>query len=147
MADIKIRGGKELAKRLNKEIPTRRIIFKVGNLIETKAKENLRKVVYSRPVSWTRTGKLQQSIAFSLQSDTKGKVTVGAVYGKFLEFGTKPYTITPRRRKFLRFKVGGEWVFARKARHPGIKKRPFFMPAVKEVSKNADKIAIREINK
>lgn len=40
-------------------------------------------------------------------------------YLGYHHFGTEPHTIRPRRRKALRFIMGGKVVFATKVHHPG----------------------------
>ena len=46
-------------------------------------------------------------------------------YGKWLELGTDPYVIKPRKKRALAFKVGGKKVVRRKVNHPGMKRRPW----------------------
>lgn len=85
-----------------------------------------------------RTGRLRSSIRadppriFSL----RGSVTVGSdlEYAAFVNDGTKPHIIRPRRAKVLRFNVGGQTVFARVVNHPGTKARPFLDRALREVA-------------
>ncbi len=57
----------------------------------------------------------------------RGGLLIGA-YGTnekhlvFVEFGTRPHLIEPKRGKMLRFRGrDGSWVFRRQVRHPGIK--------------------------
>ncbi len=45
-------------------------------------------------------------------------------------FGTEPHIIRPRRRKALRFSVGGQIVFARKVQHPGTASNNFLVKAL-----------------
>ena len=89
------------------------------------------------------------------------RVTVGTddeIYG-YVERGTPPHTIRPRRAKYLRFReaygrktrVGnlrsyrgggvGRFVYRQRVRHPGTKPRDF----TKLVVKNAKRIAAKEI--
>lgn len=46
------------------------------------------------------------------------------------EKGTRPHVIRPRTRKVLRFRTGGEVVFAQKVNHPGTEAKPFFYPVL-----------------
>jgi len=88
-----------------------------------------------------RTGTLLKSI----QTIPKGNsITIGVFteYGKYLEFGTKPYIIQAKSRKALKIPnpTGTGYIFARKVKHPGIKERGWFLGAIedrKEVSNNA----------
>jgi hypothetical protein len=41
----------------------------------------------------------------------------------YADLGTKRHVIRPRAKKFLKFSVGGQTVFARKVNHPGQKAR------------------------
>lgn len=45
--------------------------------------------------------------------------------GKWIEFGTPPHVIKPKSRKALKFKAGGETVFAKEVHHPGTRPNPF----------------------
>ncbi|MFD5788567.1 hypothetical protein ACFWH1_18335 [Streptomyces sp. NPDC127037] len=46
--------------------------------------------------------------------------------------GTRPHIIRPRRRKALRFEVGGRVVFAKLVHHPGTKPNNFLKRALRE---------------
>lgn len=43
----------------------------------------------------------------------------GLDYAKFLEYGTRPHEIVPKRARFLRFEVDGRIVYAKRVNHPG----------------------------
>lgn len=77
---------------------------------------------------WTnRTGKTGQS--FRVTQDAEGlgaTLSSGAKVARFLESGTPPHTIRPRRKDALRFvPAGGGVVFARVVKHPGTKPRHY----------------------
>ena len=78
-----------------------------------------------------RTGRLRQSIHI----ETHGKeyhVVAGsriAYYAPYVEFGTRPHIILPRRAKVLRFEVRGQVVYARYVHHPGTKPQYFMRRA------------------
>lgn len=74
-----------------------------------------------------RSGKTRQSIRGEANGP-EGEVKAGGV-AKFLENGTAPHEIKPRRAKKLRFVVNGEVAFARKVNHPGTAERPFMTQA------------------
>jgi len=81
-----------------------------------------------------RSGHLRRTIGPpTLQETTKGaegELRVGAHYGPFLEYGTRPYRIVPRRGKALRFiDRFGRLRFAKAVNHPGLRARPFFGPS------------------
>jgi len=46
-------------------------------------------------------------------------------YAPHIEFGTKPHIIEPKRKKVLRFFIGGKAVFSKKVRHPGTRASSF----------------------
>lgn len=86
-----------------------------------------------------RTGRLRSSIKaeppriFSL----RGSLTIGSnvEYAGFVNDGTRPHRITPRRSGgVLRFVVGGRVVYARVVNHPGTRARPFLDQALREVA-------------
>lgn len=92
----------------------------------------------ARVLAPVRTGRLRSSIRaepprfFSL----RGVVSVGSdlEYAGFVNDGTRPHTIRPRRAKALRFVVGGQVVYARVVHHPGTRARPFLDRALREVA-------------
>lgn len=86
-----------------------------------------------------RTGRLQASITVTY---SPGKVVVGphVPYGVYQEYGTGTrgefptgmYTIKPKKggqTKALRFMAGGQVIYTRKVRHPGVKPHPYMRPA------------------
>lgn len=50
-----------------------------------------------------------------------------APYVEYLEEGTGPHDIFPTTRKFLKFQVNGQTVFAKKVHHPGSTKHKGFI--------------------
>lgn len=72
------------------------------------------------------SGALRKSITETI-GDLEGEVAAGtgAKHARFVECGTEPHEITPRRKQVLRFVQAGNVVFARKVMHPGTKARPF----------------------
>lgn len=59
----------------------------------------------------------------------QGRVEARAPYAKFVEEGTAPHIILPRRRKVLRFVQNGAVRFSRGVFHPGTEPRPFMAEA------------------
>lgn len=55
-------------------------------------------------------------------------------YAEMVHDGTRPHIIRPRRKRALRFRVGGRVVYAKFVRHPGTRARPFLDRALREVS-------------
>lgn len=54
-------------------------------------------------------------------------------YAPYIEEGTRPHVIRPRRAQTLRFVVGGRVVYAKVVHHPGTKARHVLARAVREV--------------
>lgn len=73
-----------------------------------------------------RSGRLRRSIFPTFHSIMRGEVSASTPYAQYVELGTKPHTITPKKAKALAFKVGGKMVFTKKVNHPGFKGR-FYM--------------------
>lgn len=71
-----------------------------------------------------RTGRLRRSGRHKVR---RNKLTLGwsAPYAGYVEYGTRPHVIKPRRASALRFVAGGRTVFAKKVNHPGTKPRKF----------------------
>ncbi|MCX0246409.1 hypothetical protein [Streptomyces drozdowiczii] len=57
-------------------------------------------------------------------------------YAPFVNDGTKPHKIRPKRAKALKFNVGGRTVFATVVNHPGTKANPFLDRALQRVAAN-----------
>lgn len=91
----------------------------------------------SGPVLRVRTGLLRSSAymrAAETPTGVEGAIGYKAIYAKFHEFGTRPYTIRPRTKTTLRFMGrNGRAVFAKMVRHPGLRPRPFLGPSMEEV--------------
>jgi len=73
-----------------------------------------------------RTGHLQGSVGFRMKSENVAVVFAEAKYAPFVEFGTRPHVILPKRKKALRFFKDGKEVIVKKVNHPGSKPYPFF---------------------
>lgn len=53
-------------------------------------------------------------------------------YAPMVHDGTRPHIIRPRTKQALKFKVGGQTVFAKVVHHPGTRARPFLDRALAE---------------
>lgn len=82
-----------------------------------------------------RTGLLAGSVKIE-KRELYAVVGPTAYYAPFVEFGTKPHMIYPRRARALRFEVGGEVVFAKRVSHPGTQAQEFVKQAVKDTIDN-----------
>jgi hypothetical protein len=87
-----------------------------------------------------KTGNTGRTIRLSSVTRDSATTTVGGA-GAFLEYGTKPHIIRPRRARVLAFpasgtartlggraRKGGRMAFAKMVRHPGTKPQPFMVP-------------------
>jgi len=63
-----------------------------------------------------------------------------AYYAPYVEYGTRPHVIYPRRAQALRFEVRGKTVFAKYVRHPGTRPRYVMRRSVEEVLKEFRRI-------
>ncbi len=73
-----------------------------------------------------RTGNLQRSITWYMNTETSARIIAQADYAKYVEFGTKPHIILPKRRKALKIPTPEGYIFRKKVSHPGSKPYPFF---------------------
>jgi len=92
-----------------------------------------------------RTGVLRESIIA-----VDNRVIAKAPYAPFVEFGTKPHVIRPKKKKALAFETeNGKEVVVKKVNHPGSKPYPFFYADMKsrtkEVAKRFLQVFLREI--
>jgi len=76
-----------------------------------------------------RTGKLEGSIGWRIVKETErggsGEFYANAKYASFVDGGTRPHEIRPRRAPALRFRVNGVWVTTQLVRHPGTRPEGF----------------------
>jgi HK97 gp10 family phage protein len=78
-----------------------------------------------------QTGNLRRSIFRRVDGPHRGVIGVGEKYGAYVEFGTRPHVITPKKGKFLAFKSkSGKVVYAKRINHPGSRPYPFMQPAM-----------------
>lgn len=69
----------------------------------------------------TRTGPVVTTTVFA-----------NARYARWVESGSRPHAIVPRRAKALRFEVGGRVVFAKRVWHPGYRGSRFLSSSVRD---------------
>ena len=130
---LKIEGLDTLiadAKKVGGDMPNMlyRAMVNSTTLVQNKARE-IRVGSFKN-----QTGTLRRAIQRRVESAARGLIFIddSANYGYWVEFGSNPHTIYPKRGKMLKFKVGGKDVFARKVNHPGSKPYPFMEPAYNE---------------
>ena len=76
-----------------------------------------------------RTGYLASQIS-SVVDKNAVTVSAKAPYSAYVEFGSKPHLIEPRRARALRFEVDGGVVYSKRVHHPGTQPQPYLFPAV-----------------
>lgn len=93
-----------------------------------------------------KTGVLEASIQKTATTGSfnagtlAGHVGAGAPYAEYVEEGTRPHTIAPKHRNYLRWPINGGYRFARKVRHPGTKAHPFMGPAIESLVTGGGKL-------
>jgi hypothetical protein len=95
--------------------------------VESRAKLN----ASGRPGPRVDTGRLRASITHRIVASPDGIYgEVGTVveYARYVEYGTRPHRIVPRRRQALYWKGAEHPVYA--VNHPGGKPYPFLRPAL-----------------
>jgi Bacteriophage HK97-gp10, putative tail-component len=113
--------------------------------VETAAQEGAE---YARKVGQyqDRTGRLRSGITAYFVSGGRSvtwEILSPAPYSMFIEAGTRPHVIRPKRARALRFEIGGQVIFAGKVNHPGTKPYPFAGPGMQQ----AERTLMRELEK
>lgn len=96
---------------------------------------------------YSHGGNLRQSIGYKPNGLSGFLVYVNSSYGLYVDQGTRPHVIVPKRSKFLAFQKNGEWVFAKRVQHPGTRPTHFFTDAVTEGQSFADAEMQRAMDK
>jgi len=122
MAEVRVEGLKEFVNYL-RELPRR-----LRRLIPELTRE-LFDIIYSAAPE--RTGFLRRSMSYSV-TDRGAEISAEAPYAGFVEFGTRPHMIFPRRATALRFEKDGRVIFAKYVRHPGTKPHPYFRKGIEK---------------
>lgn len=84
------------------------------------------------------TGRLRSSIRSSqgtVGGNPSARIESNVDYAAMVHDGTRPHVIRPRRKRALRFQVGGRIVFATRVNHPGTRPRPFLTRALFDVAR------------
>lgn len=125
-----------------KELIRKRAVAKLADEIYQNA--------FNRADEHTQTGVLLSALYNRKKSDLRYEVGIDnkrASYGIFVHNGTKAHEIKPKNRKFLRWVVGSEFVFAKKVKHPGFQGDPFFELAVRDEVPKFERWLEREIKR
>jgi hypothetical protein len=99
-----------------------------------KAGEHGERYVFQKPDFVRRTGELQKATTHKVVKTKSGRVYALKMrnpkkYAAAIDKGAKAHRITARRRKALRFQVGGQLVFRKSVMHPGNRPRRFLYRA------------------
>lgn len=99
-------------------------ILSSHRVVEVAAHEGLQASKVRRRYK-NRTGNLTaKAYARGVQANLTGglaEMVWPVRYARFVDEGTAPHEIRPRRGAFLRFQIGGQAIFARAVKHPGTK--------------------------
>jgi hypothetical protein len=136
---IDLTGGPELVDALQRKGPRvlQVLATKLSGLmlmLESKVKMKL-----SGQVLKVRTGVLRASV-HAIPVQVQGNTIVGAIessggpamYGRFLEYGSRPHEIFAVKARALRFVVGGKVRFAKMVAHPGTAPHSFMQSSLNE---------------
>jgi hypothetical protein len=92
----------------------------------------------------TRTGAYKRGISSRLVSGDRVEVRASAPHSIFLERGTRPHRIVPRREGgFLRFTVGNKVVYSRGVNHPGTRPYRILEDGVRRAGRQLNRLARR----
>ncbi len=121
--------------RLNRAALNRTIRGASRNELDARARQVMNRARVLAPVD---TGRLRASIRIESRRTLALRTvyTIGSdvEYAPYVNDGTRPHIIRPKRAQALRFVIGGRVVFARVVHHPGTKARPFLDDALRQVA-------------
>ncbi len=86
-----------------------------------------------------RTGRLRASIRID-RRPLMAIIGPTTYYAKYVELGTRPHIIRPRRARFLHFWIGEREIFAKVVHHPGTRPQLFVKRAADAASEKAPHI-------
>jgi hypothetical protein len=87
-----------------------------------------------------KTGRLARGWVIERNTPVEGKIVNRVPYAVYVNEGTSPHVILPRRRSALRFVKRGRVIFAKKVHHPGTKAYNITGKAWKEAQPRISKI-------
>lgn len=127
---------------------------RIKDIIRKKAVAKLADEIYEnafdRADEHTKSGVMLSALYNRKKSDLEYQVGIDdkrAHYGKFVHDGSRAHIITPKKRKFLRWVAGDNFVFAKRVEHPGYKGDPFFELAVRDEVPKFERWLENEIKK
>ena len=101
---------------------------------------------HARALTPVRSGRLRGSLRIEAHGGTELHVVMGgsrAPYAPYVEYGTRPHVIRPRRAEALRFEIEGDMVYARLVHHPGTRPMEIMARAADLAMKRVGEIARR----
>lgn len=106
-----------------------------GRLVASATRRTLNR---GRVLSPWDTGNLRASHTMNIRRLKRrrviGRVSTNVKYALAVHEGAAPHVIRPKRKKALKFKIGGRTVIVRKVNHPGNAGRPWLHRAMTEVA-------------
>ena len=121
MIEVKVKTSRLKLEALNLKRAAGKLIQELSDYAEKTMREEAPE----------KTGALEKSIRRTV-SGFESEISPQVPYAVYVEYGTRPHTITPVRARALRFEVGGEPVFTRLVHHPGTKPNPFVRRAAEK---------------
>lgn len=133
---LKINGLDELVRNANKMGgEMKQLLYQTMVKSVTIVKEDAKKIKSGSFKN--QSGDLRRSIVGRVESAERGVVSTDIPYAEYVEYGTRPHTITPKNGKYLAFKGrSGNMVFAKKINHPGSRPYPYMQPALDDNQDN-----------
>jgi hypothetical protein len=99
-------------------------------------------VLEQKRLAPVKTGNLRRTIHLDKVTRRSALTVASAGYSAFVELGTRPHIIEPRKRGgVLRWKDGTQVRFAKRVRHPGTKPQPFMVPGAQKAIRESKAIA------
>ena len=127
MARVRLNPG---AVRAEMNRLARRDAERVAQQVQDRAELLSRSLVQVRSGAYSRGWFKESGISFRGPTVVVGNTAPHALY---IEQGTRPHVILPRRARALRFEINGRVVYARRVNHPGTKPYHVLARATREV--------------
>lgn len=135
---MSVQGIPQLRARINAITPDRELMRKIA----------LSAVREQKLLVPRKTGNLGRSIHIGAVTPSRAETIASASYAAYVERGTRPHEIVPKRRKALRWaagnarlsgspRAGGSVRFAKRVQHPGTRAKPFMVPGAKKAIEGA----------
>lgn len=105
-------------------------------LVADVTRKVLNRAVMMTPVRYGNLrGHNKMRAAVKAPPGARGEVYNDADYAVAVHEGSGPHTIRPKRKKALRFQIGGRTVIVKSVRHPGTRARPWLARAGEQVAR------------